>query len=270
MEYLMTYGWAILIIAVVLGALFGLGFFNSASLAPKIAAGACQVYRPQGPATTAFINTEGVCNNELPQYAGQFNGATSNIVTPNLYGNTATVTLWMYTKSAATTETAYAYSGGNFLSLSSNCIGFNAYGVSTAGFTNRWIFVATTIITGPYSTTNDILYINGAAQTLGSCGSAPTMLSTGSGSPDTIGSTGTSSVFNGILADVQYYNSTLSANEILVLYQEGIGGVPQALNSLVGWWPLNGNANDYSGNLNNGVPSNMVYTTAWTAAYTPP
>ncbi|MEM3791383.1 MAG: hypothetical protein QXL16_01475 [Candidatus Micrarchaeaceae archaeon] len=32
MEYLMTYGWAILIIAVVLGALFTLGVFNSSSL----------------------------------------------------------------------------------------------------------------------------------------------------------------------------------------------------------------------------------------------
>ena len=51
MEYLMTYGWAILIIAVVLGALFGLGFFNSANLAPKVAPGSCQVYRPNGPGT---------------------------------------------------------------------------------------------------------------------------------------------------------------------------------------------------------------------------
>jgi len=32
MEYLMTYGWAILIIAVVLGALFSLGVFSGASL----------------------------------------------------------------------------------------------------------------------------------------------------------------------------------------------------------------------------------------------
>ncbi|MDE1854757.1 MAG: hypothetical protein KGH57_00330 [Candidatus Micrarchaeota archaeon] len=32
MEYLMTYGWAILIIAVVLGALFSLGVFSSGSL----------------------------------------------------------------------------------------------------------------------------------------------------------------------------------------------------------------------------------------------
>ena len=32
MEYLMTYGWAILVIAVVLGALFQLGVFSGANL----------------------------------------------------------------------------------------------------------------------------------------------------------------------------------------------------------------------------------------------
>ncbi len=35
MEYLMTYGWAILIIAVVLGALYSLGIFSSATFAPQ-------------------------------------------------------------------------------------------------------------------------------------------------------------------------------------------------------------------------------------------
>ena len=35
MEYLMTYGWAILIIAVVLAALFELGVFNGSNLAPQ-------------------------------------------------------------------------------------------------------------------------------------------------------------------------------------------------------------------------------------------
>ncbi len=34
MEYLMTYGWAILIIAVVLAALYSLGLFNSAAWGP--------------------------------------------------------------------------------------------------------------------------------------------------------------------------------------------------------------------------------------------
>jgi len=74
MEYLMTYGWAILIIAVVLGALFQLGVFNPMTFAPKAPPGACQVFRPNGPGTTSFINLEGICSGELPQYAAQFNG----------------------------------------------------------------------------------------------------------------------------------------------------------------------------------------------------
>jgi hypothetical protein len=74
MEYLMTYGWAILIIAVVLGALFQLGVFNPMTFAPKAPPGACQVFRPNGPGTTSFINLEGVCSGEIPQYVAQFNG----------------------------------------------------------------------------------------------------------------------------------------------------------------------------------------------------
>ena len=65
MEYLMTYGWAILIIAVVLGALFQLGVFNANNFAPKAPPGSCQVFRPNGPGTTSFINLEGVCSGEL-------------------------------------------------------------------------------------------------------------------------------------------------------------------------------------------------------------
>ncbi len=41
MEYLMTYGWAILIIAIVLAALFSLGVFNPINFEPKASAGSC-------------------------------------------------------------------------------------------------------------------------------------------------------------------------------------------------------------------------------------
>ena len=63
MEYLMTYGWAILIIAVVLGALFQLGVFNSTNFAPRSAAGdpAGSVKVLQG-----SINLEGICSGEIP------------------------------------------------------------------------------------------------------------------------------------------------------------------------------------------------------------
>ncbi|MCL5262305.1 MAG: LamG domain-containing protein [Candidatus Marsarchaeota archaeon] len=66
--------------------------------------------------------------------------------------------------------------------------------------------------------------------------------------------------FDGSIADVQIYNTTLSPSEISTLYREGISGGPIGDAKLVGWWPLNGNANDYSGNGNNGVATNVIYT----------
>ena len=73
--------------------------------------------------------------------------------------------------------------------------------------------------------------------------------------------------FNGSIADVQIYNKSIGLSDITTLYNEGIGGAPVDLNSLVGWWPLNGNANDYSGNLNNGFVYNDLYSGSWINNY---
>jgi hypothetical protein len=72
------------------------------------------------------------------------------------------------------------------------------------------------------------------------------------------------------IADVQIYNTTLSTSDVNSLYMEGIGGAPILSDGVVGWWPLNGNANDYSSNNNNGQATNVVYTTTWTQGYAPP
>ena len=79
MEYLMTYGWAILIIAVVLGALYYLGVFNTANLAPRAQPGSCKVIRPSGPGTTTFVNLAGVCTGQLPLFVGSFDGQSSYV-----------------------------------------------------------------------------------------------------------------------------------------------------------------------------------------------
>jgi len=42
------------------------------------------------------------------------------------------------------------------------------------------------------------------------------------------------------------------------------------LPNLVGWWPLNGNPNDYSGNGYNGAANIVTYTTQWTSSYVAP
>ena len=74
----------------------------------------------------------------------------------------------------------------------------------------------------------------------------------------------------GSFANVQLYNTSLDQNSITALYQEGIGGAPIDLQNLVGWWPLNGNVNDYSGNGNDGTPNNVTYTSSWTSGYSAP
>jgi hypothetical protein len=65
--------------------------------------------------------------------------------------------------------------------------------------------------------------------------------------------------FAGNISNVQVYSSALSTNQVLQLYKEGVTGIPLLSSNLVGWWPLNGNANDYSGNGNNGVAASVVY-----------
>ena len=62
----------------------------------------------------------------------------------------------------------------------------------------------------------------------------------------------------------------VSTNDIKALYQEGIGRAPIKIQNPVGWWPLNGNANDYSGNGNNGVPNGVTYTSNWYSGYSAP
>ena len=65
--------------------------------------------------------------------------------------------------------------------------------------------------------------------------------------------------FNGSIANLQIYNTSLSNLQIDTLYQEGISGQPLAKESLLGWFPLNGNANEYTGNINFTTADNVTY-----------
>ena len=54
------------------------------------------------------------------------------------------------------------------------------------------------------------------------------------------------STFNGSIANVQVYNSSLSPAQVQSLYAEGMNGTPIGSSGLQAWYPLNGNAQDYS------------------------
>jgi len=275
MEYLMTYGWAILIISVVLAALFQLGVFNPMTFAPKAPPGACQVFRPNGPYTTSFINLEGICSGELPQYVAQFNGngyiAISN--GPYLNYNPVTLAAWVDPTTSSqfgdlliglSTYGGYIrVNGGQFMSDINPPDSSPAQLFYTIPSFNRWYFVVDT-----YNGVTETLFVNGVPVASASFSTTPTVTNNMG-----IGACyfcGPGQYLVGMESNVQIYNTSLSANEIQALYLEGIGGAPINLQHLVGWWPLNGNANDYSGNGNNGQIHNVNFVSNWYNGYTPP
>jgi len=282
MEYLMTYGWAILIIAAVTGALFQLGVFNGIGT-PNAQAGSCQVSRPNGPGTTQFISLTGTCTGEQPEFVAQFNGASSYISvgsTTNFPSGptNGTVVIWVYQNQISNKETAFDYgpssSAYNSIAITFNWQTAGQVGLDDCGtalFTSGnvlkagiWYQVAIT-----WSVGNDIIYVNGVPETEGSKPSHPVL----QGASASIGSRGTcgpAPYLNGSLANIQLYDTALSQPEIATLYQEGIGAAPIDPYHIVGWWPLNGNAQDYSGNNNNGQATDVKYLNSKASGYTQP
>ena len=112
-------------------------------------------------------------------------------------------------------------------------------------------------------TSSDVvaIYVNGVSQALtptGSATAAPQFSLVGN---TIIGRAGdyNGQYWNGAIANVQFYSYALTSNQITQLYQSGIGGAPIYSANVMGWWPLDGNTNDYSGNGNTGAPTNVVY-----------
>ena len=67
------------------------------------------------------------------------------------------------------------------------------------------------------------------------------------------------------ITDVSFDASWYSANQSAIGYELRIAesGIPAHIpqDGLVGWWPFNGNVNDESGNGNNGIATNVNFTT---------
>ncbi len=280
MEYLMTYGWAILIIAIVLAALFSLGVFNSLNFEPKASSGSCQVFRPNGPSTTQFLNLEGECNGEIPQFVAQFNGQNSYVSTPLSVGagSSLTVEAWIYLNQIPSNNAGIvsAVSSTNYGTISifpnGNC--YIQVGVTNA---TDWFAHNGNLCLSLDKWYNIVAWANQQSHTYGLyINGVPIFNASFSGTLEAASSFNIglfsyqSAYFPGKIANVQIYNTSLSANDIQVLYDEGIGGAPIDIYNLVGWWPLNANAQDYSGNDNNGKINGITFTSSWEGSYTPP
>ncbi len=286
MEYLMTYGWAILIIAVVLGALYSLGVFNMSAYMPKIGPGVCHVFRPNGPGTSWNVALTGSCAGYLPQYVAQFANTLGSgnvqisIKSPSALQNNNgpfTISVWLDSNLWLSTSVQQIVMYNEQPSIS----GFRFGTVGPAGDIGFWttqsggtlsLIISSNFLNSHtwyhvvvvYQNQAGTLYVNGVNVVSGTgnyIGNTQNLI---------IGPQGGSYSINGSVANVQVYDASLTANQVQYLYQEGIGGAPIYLQHLVGWWPLNGDTNDYSGNNNNGVPTNIAFNGSWTSGYTIP
>jgi hypothetical protein len=298
MEYLMTYGWAILVISIVLASLWQLGVFNSAAQAPKAQPGACRVSRTQVFGSGVQVALEGSCGNLLPQFVAKFNGQSGNIImNPNLLNGacSGTVFLWFdaypwpsgnsYTTLLTKSNGAgwvnnhisiAQYASGSTIALTiSNDLTSTQGHVQTPAISfGTWYQIAMTWNGAPsgVTLTGYLDGVNIGSNTATSQGtvipcepSDSSLFALGTGPPGS-----SSRNFNGLISDVQIYNTSLSASEVQALYDAGVGATPLPLPNLIGWWPLNGDTYDYSGNLNNGVPTSVVMNSSWTSGYIAP
>jgi hypothetical protein len=298
MEYLMTYGWAILIMAVVLVVLYSLGIFNG-FLGARAQPGNCFVDRPNGPNTTQDVGVSGSCGGMLPEYTAQFNGYSYANTTVDFvpgWGHGVTETAWIYLNALPGPSgiSPVFYNGGSqigsgmYIDSSGDLNAFmtappcaiigttvtcNAYTATLTSMPlslHKWYFVSMNA-----SFTSNSVWACAASGTSKLTCSSPATASqsfeTGPTNNFQIGNDSAGDLFLGSIANVQIYSTDLSANDLTAVNSKGIGGAPIDVVDLVGWWPLNGNANDYSGNKYNGQAFNGVsYSSDWSTGYTAP
>jgi len=114
---------------------------------------------------------------------------------------------------------------------------------------NQWHFFTTVY---DYANNKEYFYIDGAL-----FGTYSSVLHKSTNPILNIGrNTNVTSYFNGKIDDIRIYNRVLTSSEILAIYNESL-----PTSGMVAYYPFNGNANDLSGNANNGTVYGASLTT---------
>ena len=209
--------------------------------------------------------------------AANFTLDTQNISLPSLAkvasSSSATMSAWIYIRSMPNHQIIlsddwnspnvlqmYVHTDGRLeADFGSGSAWINAANTSAGTIkTGKWYFVSATWTSG----NGEEIYINGVQMPISYI--VGNSLSTGTlGTPGTGGianNQGNGGYFDGYIANEQIYNKSLSGYQIEGQYKQGINDMPVYGPGLVAWYPLSSNANDYSGNGYNGVPTNVIYT----------
>ncbi|MDE1850841.1 MAG: LamG domain-containing protein [Candidatus Micrarchaeota archaeon] len=300
-EYILTYGMALLILSAVIAGLFQLHAFTPQQL--RAQPGSCSVFRPSGSYTLQLISLVGACTNLPPLFASNEGSAYSRFLNQGNNGKGGggftypsyvsapalplgksgsqglTITTWVYWYGQTQTNcqglvasdpspgsgfALFGYGRNNgacgILWINGSYVKWPSGVNGSLPYQNKWEFVAAT-----YNNNNGnaTVYVNG--KVFSSAVLSPRDFETSNATVlgADIWPSGSVYPINGIITNVQIYNAPLAQDELAAMYGEGIGGAPINLKNLVGWWPLNGNANDYSGNGNNATAVNVTFTESY-------
>lgn len=196
------------------------------------------------------------------------NVVATSVQVSKVTGAFTTASFWMQWPSAQNDLVPFSFNSYSIY-ITGNAIGFGttsggsvlgANMINLGPFTmSPWVHVVAEFDNGVPA--NDVLYVNGARQTLSSIGGTlPSTVYGGSTvSIGGFGSGATYKVFNGMIANLQMYNVALTPYQAYSLYASGINSGPVNYSTLIGWWPLNGNLADYSHYHNNGTSNAPTY-----------
>lgn len=240
-----------------------------------------QIYIDETPPQSSILPSEISLSIPSSTYVANFSGALTNnvIVIPNpkqSLANSISIAFWInpinvgsgrlnpiakeyWGEFALTMETngGLSYYQGPNTSSSSYC-DISAFPANTIS-NDHWQFIVITRSGNGIATDSIDGYYNNTQLLTGSCPGIPSSVSNAN---ITIGKQYTGYGYGGYMSDIQIYNATLTSTQVGQLYSEGINGTPLNTKNLVVWLPLDGNANDYSGNNNNGIPMNISYANA--------
>ncbi len=211
-------------------------------------------------------------------YVARFNGINSNVTIQDsnlLDSKEITLTAWLYPTSCPSsfssiiskdTYSSNPHSGWTLLfNANGQCSVYAAFNPGGGEFDsgtvnlvkNSWNFVALS-----YNGFAPMIYLNGVANDIYGTGvytPSPSPLVIGCGDSDVPCSNG---AFNGLISDVQIYNTSLQPIQISTLYSEGPGAPPIDYRNATVWVPLEGDGNSYGSTLMPGFPFNLAYTTS--------
>jgi hypothetical protein len=250
------------------------------------------IYIDQQPVSTANL-AQGVLTTQQGNVrAALFNGQTS-VISSSWLANTPleflpsyTITGWVYLNGYGNTYSIIYGEGvpqgtlffSVYNGVSSDCLDSGEWSLSYSGHwilwcsgltipLHQWVFVAETLANGAvgsgtvtlYSSSPSFQYQTGPGQAESDAGINTIAIGM---NPGQFAASPYMYQFNGLVSDIQLYNSTLSPSQVQGIYQEGMGGAPLMSANLIGYWPLNGNGNDYSGHAYVGVPNSVSYQSA--------